>query len=81
MSKATNFVFKAILLILKIIIRVLLVILAITLFPLTLYFLPSIIAFIRNNNFSAILVLNLFLGWTLVFWVVSLAWALASKNG
>ena len=40
-----------------------------------LYFLPSII--VRNKrNASAIVALNLFLGWTFVGWVISLVWAL-----
>ena len=74
-----------VLVLLKAIILLLFVLVFIIFFPFgflfTLYFLPSIIAGIRNNNFSAILVLNLFLGWTLVGWVVSLSWSLASKNG
>ncbi len=65
----------------KAIIRVLCISAAIMFLPLTLYLLPSIIAYSRKNNFSSILILNFFLGWTLVFWVISLAWALASKNG
>ena len=41
------------------------------------YFLPSIVAFRRKKtNTAAILCLNIFLGWTLVGWVVSLTWAL-----
>jgi hypothetical protein len=41
---------------------------------LLLYFLPSIIG--RNKkNATAIFIVNLFLGWTLVGWVVALAWA------
>jgi Superinfection immunity protein len=40
-----------------------------------LYFLPAILA--RNKrNFHSVLALNFFLGWTLVGWVVALAWAL-----
>ncbi|MEL6606672.1 MAG: superinfection immunity protein [Bacteroidota bacterium] len=73
-----------VLILLKAIILLLFVFVFITFFPFsllfTLYLLPTIIAGIRNNNFSAILVLNLFLGWTLVGWVVSLSWSLASKN-
>jgi hypothetical protein len=43
------------------------------------YFLPTIIAITRTkSNTGAILVLNFFLGWTLVGWVVSLVWALSS---
>lgn len=42
-----------------------------------LYFLPSIIAWNSEKpNFLAIFVLNLFLGWTLVFWVLALVWSL-----
>lgn len=41
-----------------------------------LYFLPTIVASTTNNvNVSSILVINLFLGWTLIGWVVALAWA------
>lgn len=40
------------------------------------YFLPAIIAFNRkHNNAAAILVLNLFLGWTFLGWVVCCVWA------
>jgi hypothetical protein len=42
---------------------------------LVLYFLPSI-AGRHKRNASAIFALNLFLGWTLVGWVVSVVWAL-----
>lgn len=41
-----------------------------------LYFLPTIIAAIRGcRNGVSIMIVNLFLGWTLLFWVVTLAWA------
>jgi hypothetical protein len=40
------------------------------------YFLPSIIAIARNKrDVTAILLLNLFLGWTMIGWVVALVWA------
>jgi hypothetical protein len=40
------------------------------------YFLPSIIALARGKrDATAIAVLNLFLGWTLIGWVMSLVWA------
>jgi Superinfection immunity protein/Uncharacterised protein family UPF0547 len=40
------------------------------------YFLPSGIAFNKGkNNAGAILVLNLFLGWTIIGWVGALVWA------
>lgn len=46
------------------------------LFLLLLYFLPSIVAGLRQkSNFLAIFLLNFFLGWTLIGWVISLVWA------
>tara|TARA_A100001035_G_C27782692_1_gene502616 strand:+ start:2674 stop:3402 length:729 start_codon:yes stop_codon:yes gene_type:complete len=46
-------------------------------FALYVYFFPSVIAKSRNKkNYWAILVLNLFFGWTLIGWVASLIWAL-----
>ena len=41
-----------------------------------LYFLPTLIAFLRQHkNKLAIFLLNLFLGWTVLGWVVSLVWS------
>jgi len=52
---------------------VLLIILAISAL---LYFLPSILG--RNKkSFTSILLLNIFLGWTLIGWVVALVWAVS----
>jgi Superinfection immunity protein len=40
------------------------------------YFLPTLIAFVkRKSNAPAILVLNIFGGWTFLGWLVSLVWA------
>lgn len=40
------------------------------------YFLPSIVALQRNHQSAApIFVINLCLGWTLLGWVVALAWS------
>ena len=40
------------------------------------YFLPSLVAIERRKqNGAAIFLLNLFLGWTLLGWVVALIWA------
>jgi len=40
------------------------------------YFLPWIVAGVRGHpNHGAIFVLNLFLGWTLILWVLALIWA------
>ena len=44
------------------------------------YFVPTVIAYQRDHpNASPILIVNLFLGWTLIGWVVSLAWALTQN--
>jgi hypothetical protein len=44
-----------------------------------LYFLPTIIALVRGaSSKGSIIVINLFLGWTLIGWVVALAMAVRS---
>ncbi len=43
-----------------------------------LYFLPTIIASHRGHHVAGILLLNLFLGWTGIGWIVMLLWALLS---
>lgn len=54
--------------------------LVIFLIILCLYLFPSIIASNRrHNNASAITVLNIFLGWTFLGWVISLVWALTDN--
>lgn len=47
---------------------------------LIIYFIPTIAAY-RNEhkNLSSIAVVNLLLGWTLVGWVIALAWALKKE--
>jgi len=46
-----------------------------------LYSTPTIVASLRNHNqTAAIAVLNIFLGWTFVGWVVSLSWALVNDD-
>lgn len=41
-----------------------------------LYFLPSIVAKQRNHhNATSIILLNIFLGWTLLGWVIALVWS------
>lgn len=48
---------------------------------LIIYFLPTIIALSRKKtNRTAIFLLNFFLGWTFVGWIVSLVWACTSNN-
>ncbi|MGD9894852.1 MAG: superinfection immunity protein [Dehalococcoidia bacterium] len=51
------------------------------LFLLGLYFLPTIIAGARSRrNSGSIFALNLFLGWSLIGWVIALVWALSSDQ-
>jgi hypothetical protein len=46
-------------------------------FGFVLYFLPAIIAFGRSKRDAVyIFVVNLFLGWTAIGWVIALVWAL-----
>ena len=43
------------------------------------YFVPSYIAYRRKHkNRVAILVLNIFLGWSLIGWIVALVWSLTN---
>lgn len=47
----------------------------------TVYFLPSIVAARRKHvNFTAIFILNLFLGFTLFGWVFALIWAVYNST-
>lgn len=46
-------------------------------FVLAIYFIPTMVAMSReHHNRFAILVLNVFLGWTFIGWVIALVWAL-----
>lgn len=58
------------------------VLLAVLISILTLfYLLPFAIAFGKKRaNTAAIFALNLFLGWTLVGWVVALVWSLMEEH-
>lgn len=57
-----------------------LAILAIIFLFLVVYFLPWLIAKKRKHkNSDAILLLNLFLGWTLIGWLGSLIWAVIKE--
>jgi len=45
-------------------------------FGFVMYFLPSILALARNKRDTlAIFLLNLFLGWSVIGWIVALVWA------
>lgn len=46
-----------------------------------LYFLPTIVAVLRRQRQQMpILILNAFLGWTLIAWVICLSWASSSDT-
>ncbi len=40
-----------------------------------LYLLPSIIALAKRNRRTKVILFNIFLGWTIVMWIISLVWA------
>lgn len=45
-------------------------------FGFVLYFLPTIIAVIKSKRDTvAILLLNVFLGWSVIGWIIALVWA------
>ncbi|UMZ72549.1 superinfection immunity protein [Natranaerofaba carboxydovora] len=47
----------------------------------TIYLIPTLVAEYRNHrNVKAISVLNLFLGWTFIFWVLALVWAFLNNQ-
>lgn len=49
------------------------------LIPLAMYFLPTIIALARSKRDTlAIFLLNFFLGWSVIGWIVALVWAAKS---
>lgn len=43
------------------------------------YFLPSIIGY-KHRNANSICLVNLFLGWTLIGWVVAIVWAVSEDK-
>ena len=46
-----------------------------------LYFIPAMVAYQKGRkNKQAILVLNIFLGWTLIGWVLALVWAVSENT-
>jgi hypothetical protein len=49
------------------------------LFVCAMYWLPTLIAVVRRTPSAlGVAVLNFFLGWTVIGWIVALVWALAS---
>jgi hypothetical protein len=47
------------------------------LLAIVMYFLPAIIAH-NKRDFAGIFMLNFFLGWTVIGWIIALIWACAS---
>ena len=46
-----------------------------------LYFVPSVIAINRQHPQTApIVIINLFFGWSLIGWVIALAWAFSAQK-
>jgi len=43
------------------------------------YFIPSFVGW-NKKNINAILTLNIFLGWTVIGWLVALIWAVSKDN-
>ena len=46
---------------------------------LVLYFLPAIVGMDKDKS-SGIMILNLFLGWTMLGWVIALVWAVSANK-
>ena len=56
-------------------------VLIVVLIGISIYFLPTIIAASRKvPNVGSVVVINLFLGWTFIGWVVALAMAARSRS-
>ena len=48
---------------------------------LVIYLFPSYIAYVREHrNKAGVFLLNLFLGWTLLGWVIALVWAVYKEK-
>lgn len=46
-----------------------------------LYFVPSVIAINRQHpQVGPIVIINLFFGWSLIGWVIALAWAVSAQK-
>lgn len=46
------------------------------------YFLPTIIGFMRGHASKwGIFAMNLFLGWSVIFWIWAFIWSLSNKGG
>lgn len=48
---------------------------------LVIYFLPTIVAFLNKKvNAVSIMLVNIFLGWTIIGWIVALVWAFSIQQ-
>jgi hypothetical protein len=48
-------------------------------FGLLLYFLPTILAMVRrHHNVLGVFLLNFFLGWSVIGWIIALVWSLSA---
>jgi hypothetical protein len=55
------------------------VVLLILVMVLLVYFLPTAVA-IGKKSLLGVFIINFFLGWTFIGWVIALAWAVSSEN-
>jgi hypothetical protein len=44
------------------------------------YFMPRIVALLRGRSFVFVFLINLFLGWTVIGWIIALAKACSSDR-
>ena len=50
-------------------------------FLLVLYFLPSAVAVLnKHKQINPIMIINLLLGWTILGWVIALAWSVSNNK-
>ena len=58
-----------------------LVFLSVAVLGIFLYFIPSVIAYSHNKkNAIGVLMLNIFLGWTIIGWGAALIWSFVDKE-
>ncbi len=58
-----------------------LIVMILILLVLPVYFVPSLIAFKRHHRQkTAIMILNIFLGWTFIGWVIALVWSVMKEK-
>ena len=45
-----------------------------------LFLLPSLVALAKRNNRTKVILFNIFLGWTIVMWIICLVWAFKKEE-